>query len=66
MTTFIIRFRVFNIRPNTGHSSVDSYTLQTLIMDLGSEANMNVVNLTQLAELTNKVTPEAFCAFKSC
>ena len=66
LPTIISRSRVLNIRPNVGQSLLQSMTDNELMAVSEPEMNMNFVNLTQLPELTDKATNEAFHAFKGC
>jgi len=66
LPTIVSRCRVINIRPNVGQALLQGMPTQKVTIDSGSDINMNFVNLTQLPELTDEVTNEAFKAFKAC
>lgn len=66
LPTIISRCRVLNIRPNVGQALLQTMSKQTLSLESDTEVNDNFVNLTQLPELTDKATNEAFQAFKLC
>lgn len=66
LPTIVSRCRVLNIRPEVGEALLQSMSEQKLAIESGLEVNKNFVNLTQLPELTDKVTKEAFQSFKVC
>ncbi len=66
LPTIVSRCRVFNIRPNVGDALLQGMSDSQCISESGVEVNNNFINLTQLPELTDKVTNEAFQTFKEC
>lgn len=66
LPTIVSRCRVLNIRPNVGQALLQSMSGQKLSIDSNTELNNHFVNLTQLPELTDKLTNEAFQCFKTC
>ena len=66
LPTIVSRCRVLNIRPNVGQTLLRSMSGQTFSIDSSAEINTNFVNLTQLPELTDKVTNATFQGFKEC
>jgi len=70
LPTIVSRCRVLNIRPKVGKSLLqglsEGMSGEKLISNSDVKINTNFVNLTQLPELTDKVTNEAFQHFKVC
>lgn len=66
LPTIVSRCRVLNIRPNVGQTLLQSMSKQTYKLETEKEENNRFINLTQLPELTDKTTNEAFQAFKLC
>jgi len=66
LPTIVSRCRVLNIRPNVGEALLQSMSGESFTLDSDAEDKTSFVNLTQLPELTDKVTNEAFQAFKVC
>ncbi len=66
LPTIISRCRVLNIRPNVGEALLQSMSGQELSLESNTELSNSFVNLTQLPELTDKNTNEAFQNFKAC
>lgn len=62
LPTIISRCRVLNIRPDVGSALLSELAVQVIIQD---KSNV-FVNLTQLPELSDKLTQQAFIAFKQC
>ncbi len=66
LPTIISRCRVFNIRSSVGEALILQIKGQEHNVEDRMLANEPFVNLTQLPELTDKATNEAFHIFKEC
>ena len=66
LPTIVSRCRVINIRPNVGQALLQSMSMQTYNLETNKEESKTFINLTQLPELTDQATNEAFQAFKLC
>jgi len=66
LPTIVSRCRVLNIRPNVGQALLQSMSGKGLSVESNTELNNRFVNLTQLPELTDKVTNAAFQDIKAC
>ena len=70
LPTIVSRCRVLNIRPEVGEALLQNMSTQVFALEsdtaLNKEQSKNFVNLTQLPELTDKITNDAFQSFKDC
>lgn len=71
LPTIVSRCRVLNIRPNVGQAllqslSEQSYSLDTNSLETSTPENQHYINLTQLPELTDPSTNQAFHDVKQC
>lgn len=66
LPTIVSRCRVLHIRPNVGQALIQSMLDQGLKVESNTELNNRFINLTQLPELTDITTNEAFKNFKEC
>ena len=66
LPTIISRCRVINIRPNVGLALLQSMSRQTYNLETDKQEKNTFINLTQLPELTDQATNEAFQTFKLC
>jgi len=66
LPTIISRCRVLNIRPDIGQSLLQEIPGQVLSLTSEGSENNGFVNLTQLHELTDKATNDAYKDFKQC
>ena len=68
LPTIVSRCRVLNIRPEVGEALLQNMSTQVFALEsdtaLNKELSKNFVNLTQLPELTDKITNDAFQSFK--
>lgn len=66
LPTIVSRCRVLNIRPDVGQALLQSMSKQTYNLETDKQENKTFINLTQLPELTDQATNEAFQTFKLC